>query len=75
MYYGLHGLFLNMFPNFKNNGLDPIKYNIVYPIIPLYFVTIDKFDPNPLLVNINKLKPYRFIEEKTYNMYWLNLVT
>jgi hypothetical protein len=21
---------------------------------------VDKFDPNPILVNINKLKPYRF---------------
>ncbi len=28
-------------------------------------VTIDKFDPNPIFVNINKLKPYRFIEDKT----------
>jgi predicted P-loop ATPase len=23
-------------------------------------VTINKFDPNPILVNINKLKPYQF---------------
>jgi hypothetical protein len=28
-------------------------------------ITIDKFDPNPILVNINKLKPYRFFEDKT----------
>jgi hypothetical protein len=21
---------------------------------------VDKFDPNPILININKLKPYRF---------------
>jgi hypothetical protein len=28
-------------------------------------VTIDKFDPNPILVNINKLKPYKFIEDIT----------
>jgi hypothetical protein len=27
-----------------------------------------------MLVNINKLKPYRFIEDTTYNLYWLNLV-
>ncbi len=27
-------------------------------------VTIDKFDPNPVLININKLKPNRFIEDK-----------
>jgi hypothetical protein len=28
-------------------------------------VTIDKFDPNPMLVNVNKLKPYKFIEDRT----------
>ncbi len=28
-------------------------------------MTIDKFDPNPKLVNINKLKPYRFMEGQT----------
>jgi hypothetical protein len=29
-------------------------------------MTIDKFDPNLVLVNINKLKPYRFIEDQTF---------
>jgi hypothetical protein len=29
-------------------------------------VTIDKFDPNLVLVNINKLKPYRFVEDQTF---------
>jgi hypothetical protein len=28
-------------------------------------MTIDKFDPNLVLVNINKLKPYRFVEDQT----------
>jgi hypothetical protein len=27
---------------------------------------IDKFDLNPILVNINKLKPYRFVKENTF---------
>jgi hypothetical protein len=31
-------------------------------------VTIDKFDPNPMFVNINKLKPYRFIEDETLQL-------
>jgi hypothetical protein len=31
----------------------------------LLLMTIDKFDPNPILVNINKLKPYRFVEDQT----------
>jgi hypothetical protein len=30
----------------------------------ILFVTIDKFDPNLVFVNINKLNPYKFIEDK-----------
>ncbi len=26
---------------------------------------MDKFDPNPILVNVNKLKPYQFLDDKT----------
>jgi hypothetical protein len=29
-------------------------------------MTIDKFDLNPILVNINKLKPYRFAKDHTF---------
>ncbi len=29
-------------------------------------MTIDKFDHNPVLVNINKLKPYIFVEDHTF---------
>jgi len=28
-------------------------------------MTVDKFDPNPVLVNINKLKPYKFMDDQT----------
>jgi hypothetical protein len=28
-------------------------------------VIIDKFDPNPVLVNMNKLKPYKFVDDNT----------
>jgi len=31
-------------------------------------VTINKFNPNLVLVNINKLTPYRFIEDKTLHL-------
>jgi hypothetical protein len=31
-------------------------------------VTIDKFDLNLVLVNINKLKPYRFVEDQTLQL-------
>ncbi len=31
-------------------------------------MTIDKFDLNLVLVNINKLKPYRFVEDQTLQL-------
>lgn len=31
----------------------------------MLLVTIDKFDPNLVLVNINKIKPYWFVEDGT----------
>jgi uncharacterized protein YfbU (UPF0304 family) len=34
---------------------------------------IDKFDPNPMFVNLNKLKPYRFIEDKTLQLVLVKL--
>jgi hypothetical protein len=57
----------HILPNCRGNGLDPIGYNIIYVIICL-LVTIDKFDPNQMFVNINKLKPCRFIEDKTLQL-------
>jgi hypothetical protein len=36
-------------------------------------VTIDKFDPKLVLVNVNKLKPYMFIEDKTLQPIWVKL--
>ncbi len=35
----------------------------------MLLVTLDKFDPNPILVNVNKLKPYRFLDEETQTTY------
>jgi len=31
-------------------------------------MTIDKFDPNLVVFNINKLKPYRFVEDQTLQL-------
>jgi hypothetical protein len=46
--------------NSNTNGLDLIRSNIVSPTtLPL--VTVKKFDPNPILLNINKLKLYRIM--------------
>ncbi len=31
----------------------------------MLLITIERFDPNPKLININKLKPYRFVKDYT----------
>ncbi len=38
-------------------------------------MTLNKFDPNLMLVNVNKLKPYQFLDEETLTIrpklvYW-----
>jgi hypothetical protein len=36
-------------------------------------VTIDKFDHNLVIININKLKPYLFIDDRTLQPIFVNL--
>jgi hypothetical protein len=36
-------------------------------------MTIDKFDPNSVLININKLKPYKFTEDQTFQLVLVEL--
>ncbi len=64
MFYDFQGLSKHIPLSFKDDGLDHIRSNIVYPTIQ-HCQTIDKFDLNLVLININKLKPYRFIEDQT----------
>ncbi len=39
--------------------------NYYLPDNMVLLVIIDKFDPNPVLVNMNKLKPYKFVDDNT----------
>jgi hypothetical protein len=41
------------------------SYKIQYflPNSNVLFVNIDKFESNPILVNINKLKPYQYLDK------------
>ncbi len=45
------------------NGLDHTKYNMCCQIT-LLLVKIEKFEANPMLVNVNKLKPYKYMESE-----------
>jgi hypothetical protein len=52
-------------PKFQRQWFGPYWIQYCLPNNTILLFTIDKFDPNTVLVNINKLKPYRFIEDKT----------
>jgi hypothetical protein len=43
-----------------------VQYNLPNNIVLL--INVDKFDPNPMLVNINKLKPYLPYDNNTKGM-------
>jgi len=68
MLYGFHGLSKHITLNFRNDNFGPykIQYYSLNNIVLL--VTIDKFNPNPTLVNNNKLKPYRVMEHHTLQL-------
>jgi hypothetical protein len=53
-------------PKFPRWWFGPYKIQYCLPNNTVLLVTIDKFDPNPVLVNINKLKSYKFIEDQTF---------
>jgi hypothetical protein len=53
--------------NFKDNGLDHIR-SLLFTKKIVLLMTIDKFDLNPILVNINKLKPYGFAKDHIFQL-------
>ncbi len=75
MYYGFQGSFPNMLLNSRGDGFGPYQIQYCLPNNTILLIIIDKFDPNPMLVNINKLKHIGSLKAKPCNLYWLNLVT
>jgi len=57
---------------FQRWWFGPYRIQEYLPNNIILFITIDKFDPNPILVNVNKLKLYRFIEDKTLQFILVN---
>ncbi len=51
---------------YTNKWFCPYKVQFCLPNNIMLLVTLDKFDPNPTLVNVNQLKPYQFLGEKTH---------
>jgi len=50
---------------FQTQCFGPYRIQYCLPNNIILLVTIDKFDSNPIHVNINKLKPCKFIEDIT----------
>ena len=47
----------------RNKWFGPYRVQYLLPKNTVLLVTVDKFDPDPVIVNINKLKTYRCPEE------------
>jgi hypothetical protein len=54
----------------------PYRIQYVLPNNTMLLVTIEKFEANHVLVNVNKLKPYKYMESKVHKqeqqmlLYW-----
>jgi hypothetical protein len=46
---------------FLKQWFGSYKIQYYFPNNIILLINIDKFEPNPILVNINKLKPYRYL--------------
>jgi hypothetical protein len=62
MFYGFSKEKKHIWEISRKDGLVHLGYNIAYPIILFYFVFVNNFEPNPILVNVNKLKPYTYVD-------------
>ncbi len=49
---------------FKNKWFGPFRVQYCSPNNIILFVFVNNFEPNPILVNVNKLKPYTYVDKK-----------
>jgi hypothetical protein len=50
---------------FIRKWFGPYIVQFYLPNNIIFLVIMDKFDPNHILTNINKLKPYKFLDDET----------
>jgi hypothetical protein len=48
---------------FKKRWLHPFKVQYCLPNNLVLLVYVNNFEPNPILVNVNKLKPYTYVDQ------------
>jgi hypothetical protein len=48
---------------FKKRWFGPFRVQYCLPNNIVFLVFVNNFEPNPILVNVNKLKPYRYVDQ------------
>jgi uncharacterized membrane protein len=48
---------------FKKRWLGPFMVQYFLPNNLFIFVVVNNFEPNPILVDVNKLKPYTYVDQ------------
>ncbi len=48
---------------FKKRWFGPFRVQYCLPNNTVLLVSINNFEPNPFLVNVNKLKPYKYVDQ------------
>ncbi len=48
---------------FKKKWFGPLRVQYCLPNNTIILVCVNKFEPNPILVNVNKLKPYKYVDQ------------
>jgi hypothetical protein len=62
MFYGFPKEKKHIWENSRKDGLVHSRCNITY-LINYNFFFVDNFEPNPILVNVNELKPYTYVDQ------------
>jgi hypothetical protein len=57
------GDYVLWFPKFKKRWFGPFKVQYCLPNNIVLLVSTNNFEPNPILVNVNKLKPYTSMDQ------------
>jgi hypothetical protein len=48
---------------FLKRRFGPFKVQYCLPNNNVFLVFINNFEPNPILVSVNKLKPYKYVDQ------------
>jgi hypothetical protein len=48
---------------FKKRWFGPFRVQYYLPNNNIILVFVNNFEPNPILVNVNKLKPYTYVDQ------------